>query len=100
MSRTRISVVLVLLAGLVASSAAFAKTGDRAQSEIMQAAMKGSVKMVTTIFSVKRPVNTPLLDWAKATTEKAKLQRIHREASRKDVPTMNQDQMEFSRDRD
>lgn len=100
MSRIRISIALVLLVGLVASNAAVAKTGHRAQNEIMQAGLKGSVKMVTTIFSVKRPAKTPLLDWAKATTEKAKLERIQREAASKNVPVMNQDQMEFSRDRD
>lgn len=83
---------------LVASSASFAKTGNRVKAEVMQAGVAGSVKLVNTIFSVKRPVTTPLVEWAKAATERARMERLTRQSGT--APTMTNEEMMISRDRD
>lgn len=58
------------------------------------------MKMMTEILSSKRPSNTPLSDWAKAATERARQERLTREERQHKVVLMTEEEMMFSRDRD
>lgn len=100
MTRTRGIATIVVIMTLIASAGAIAKTGTKAHNEVMQAGLAGSVKLVTKIFSDKRPTTTPLLEWARAATERAKRERLSREAGRTQAPNMSEEEMMFSRDRD
>jgi hypothetical protein len=82
------------------SQGAAAKTGHLLHSEVMHAGVTGSMAMVSEIFSAKRPAGTPLLDWAKAATERARLERIGRQGQQQVAPVMTEEEMIFSRDRD
>ncbi len=96
----RFLAVLTVIMSLVISSAAMAKTGAKARQQVMQAGATGSVKLVNKIFSYDRPQTTPLLEWAKAATEKAKSERINRTGDQAQAPAMTEEEMMFSRDRD
>lgn len=86
---------------LLGATALEAKTKPNAHSKLMQAGFAGSVKMVSVIFSVKRPPTTPLMEWAKAATERARQERLTRQAvPESQVPAMTEDEMRGSRDRD
>jgi hypothetical protein len=92
--------VVVALVMVALSQGAMAKTGRLAHSEVMRAGVAGSMKMMSEIFSPDRPASTPLLDWAKAATERARVERLSRQETRQAVHVMTEDETMFSRDRD
>jgi len=97
--RTRFIVVVAAILSLALTQGASAKTGRLLHNEVAHAGVQGSMKMMTEILSSKRPTTTPLADWAKAATERARQERLTRQENRK-VMLMTEEEMMFSRDRD
>jgi hypothetical protein len=98
--RTRFIVVIAAFLMVGLSQGASAKTGRSLHSDVVRAGFTGSMKMMSEIFMAKRPADTPLLEWAKAATERARIERISRQGNHQPVSVMTEEETMFSRDRD